>query len=92
MYLERTKNPSFFVLSDILVCVSIHCVDQKQHSNPDFLTKSIDNTLQTCVDLANEYLQTYNTGAGVKSHVFCSLYQSKCAGYTMFLFAFVLSN
>ena len=31
----------------------------------DFLTKSIDNTLQTCVDIANEYLQAYITGAGV---------------------------
>ena len=57
-------------MSDVLACVSIHCADQKQHSNPDFLTKSIDNTLQTCVDLANEYLQAYNTGAGVKSLVF----------------------
>ena len=53
-----------FTLSDVLVCVSIHCADQKQHSNQDFLTKSIDNTLQTCVDIANEYLQAYNRGAG----------------------------
>ena len=43
-----------FTLSDVLACVSIHCSDQKQHSNPDFLTKPIDNTLQTCVDIANE--------------------------------------
>ena len=79
-------------LSDVLDCVSIHCAGQKQHSNPDFLTKSIDNTLPTCVDIANEYLQAYNTGAGVKNHVFCSLNQCKFAGYTMLLFAFVLSN
>ena len=59
-----------FTLSDVLACVSIHCADQKQHSNPDFLTKSFDNTLQTCVDMANEYLQAYNTGAGVKILVF----------------------
>ena len=26
-----------FTLSDVLVCVSIHCADQKQHSNQDFL-------------------------------------------------------
>ena len=59
-----------FALSDILACVSIHSVIQKQHSNPDLLTKSIDNTLQTYVDLpANECLQTYNTGAGVKNRV-----------------------
>ena len=57
-------------LSDVLACVSIHCADQKQHSNPDFLTKSIVNTLQTCVDKANEYLQAYNTGACVKILVF----------------------
>ena len=43
-----------FTLSDVLACVSIHCADQKQHSNPNFLTKSITNTLQTCVDIANE--------------------------------------
>ena len=81
-----------FTLSDVFAFVSIHCVDQKRHSNPDFLTKSINNTLQTCVDLANEYLQAYNTGAGVKIHFFCSLHQVKCAGHTMLLFAFVLSN
>ena len=37
---------------------------------PGLLTESINNPLQTFVDLANEYLQTYNTGAGVKKHVF----------------------
>ena len=46
-----------FTLSEVLDCVSIHYADQKQHSNPDFLTKSINNTLPTCVDIANEYLQ-----------------------------------
>ena len=89
--LSKIKTPVFTLL-DILACVSIHCVDQKQHSNPDFLTKSIDSTLQTCADSAKEYLQTYNTGTGVKNYVFCSLQQCKCAGYTMLLFAFVLSN
>ena len=59
-----------FTLLDVLSCVSIHCADQKQHSNPDFLTKSFDNTLQTCVDMANEYLHAYNTGAGVESQLF----------------------
>ena len=89
--LSEIKTP-VFTLSDIIACVSIQCVDQKQHSNPDFLTKSIDNILKTCDDLANEYLQSYNTGASVKSHVFCSLHHCKCAGSTMVLFAFVLSN
>ena len=89
--LSEIKTPVFTLL-DILACVSIHCVDQKQHSDADFLTKSINNTLQTCVDLANEYRQTYSTGAGVKNYVFCSLHQRKCAGYTILLFAFVLSN
>ena len=79
-----------FTLSDVLTCVSIHCTDQKQHSNRDFLTKSIENTLQTGVDIPNEYLHAYNRG--VKSHVFCRLHQCKCAGYTMFLITFVLSN
>ena len=46
-----------FTLSDFFACVSIHCVDQKQHSNVEFLTKSVNNTLHTRVDIANEYLQ-----------------------------------
>ena len=63
----KTQN---FTLSDLLACVSIHCADHKQHSNLDFLTKSIDMTLQTCVDIANEYLHAYITGVGVKRHGF----------------------
>ena len=51
------------------------------------LSKYIEITLQTCVDVANENLQAYNTGADVKNHVFCSLHQCKCAGNTMFLFS-----
>ena len=43
-----------FTLSDVPACVSIHCADQKRHSNRDFLEKSFDNTLQTCVDIASE--------------------------------------
>ena len=43
-----------FTLSDVLACVPIHCADQKQHSKRDFLTKSIESTLQTCVGIANE--------------------------------------
>ena len=83
--LSEIKTPVFTLL-DILACVSIHCVDQKQQSNRDFLTKSIDNTLQTCVDLANEYLQTYHTGAGVKNYVFlqpASMYM--CRIYNAFV-------
>ena len=48
--------------------------------------------LQTCVDIANEYLHAYNADVGVNSHVFCGLDQRKCAGYTMFLITFVLFN
>ena len=50
----------FFTMSDVLARVSVHCADQRQHSIPEFLTKSIDITLQTIVDIANEYLQAYN--------------------------------
>ena len=82
----------FFTTSDDLACVSIHSADQKQHSIPDFLTKSINNTLQMLVNVENEYLQACKTGANVKNHLFCSLHHCKCADYTMFLFAFVLSN
>ena len=84
------KQTQVFTLSDVLACVSIHCRDQKQHSNRDFWTNTIENTLQTCVDIANEFMHAYKTG--VKSHVFCRLHQCKCAGYTMFLITFVLSN
>ena len=59
-----------FTLSDVLDCVAIHCADQKQHPNLDFLTKSVNITLQTHVDIANEYLQALRTVAGVKNHVF----------------------
>ena len=59
-----------FTLPNVLACVWIPCADQKQHSNPDFSTTSVNdrfNTLQTGVDIANEYLQAYNAGAGVKN-------------------------
>ena len=79
-----------FTLSDVPACVSIYCVDRKQQSNRDFLTKSFEKSLQTCVDIANEYLHVYNPG--VKSHVFCSLHHCKCAGFIMFFITFVLSN
>ena len=87
--LSELKTQSF-TLSDVLASVSIHCADQKQHSNREVLTKSIENTLQMCVNIANEYLHAYNTS--VKRHVFCSLHQCKCIAYTIFLISFVLSN
>ena len=59
-----------FTLSDVLACVSIHCAYQKQHSNRDFLTESVNNTLRTPVVIENEYLLAYNLGAGVKTHLF----------------------
>ena len=59
-----------FTLSDVLACVSVHCADQRQHSIPEFLPNFIDNTQQTCVGIANEYLQAYNTGADLKNHLF----------------------
>ena len=86
------KTP-LFTLSDFLACLSMPCADQKEHSSPDpFLKQSVINTLQICVDIANEYMQAYNIGAGVEKHLLCRLYQCKCAGYTMFLFAFGISN
>ena len=67
-------------LSHVPACASIQCADQKQLSNPDILTKSVENTFQTCVDIANEFLQVYNTGGGVKNRAFCSLHHFLCAG------------
>ena len=81
-----------FTMSDVLALVSIHCADQKQHSIRDFLTKSIDITLQLCVDTANEYLQAYNISGCVKNHLFWSLHEFKRAVYTRFLLTIVLSN
>ena len=81
-----------FTMTDVIACVSVHCSDQRQHSIPDFLVKSIDNTLQTCVDIANEYLQAYNIGGCVKNHLFWSLHEFKRAVYTRFLLTIVLSN
>ena len=81
-----------FTMSDVLACISVHCADQRQRSIPDFLTKSVDNTLQTCVDIANEYLQAYNIGGCVKNHLFWSLHDIKRAVYTKFLLSIVLPN
>ena len=53
-------------MSDVLGCVSVHSGDQRQYSIPDFFKKSIDNTQQIFVDVVNEYLQVYNTGADLK--------------------------
>ena len=85
-------KPQTFTMSDVLACVSVHCADQRQHSIPDFLTKSFDNTLQTCVGIANEYLQAYNVGVCLKNYLFWSLHEFKCAVYTRFLLTIVLSN
>ena len=82
----------FFTMSDILACVSVHCADQRQHSIPDLLTKYFDNTLQTCVDVANEYLQAYNIGGCVKNHLCWSLHDFKRAVYTRFSLTIVLPN
>ena len=43
--LSETKT-QVLTLSDVLACVSIHCADHKQHSNRDFLTKSIENSFK----------------------------------------------
>ena len=68
---HRAKKTQVSTFSSVLACVSIHCVDQKQHPNRDFLTKSSENTLQTCVDISNEYLHEYNTGVKVMFFVVC---------------------
>ena len=74
-----------FILSDVFACLSILCADQKQRSNFDFLKKSGTKTLQTCVHIANEYVQAYKIGASVKKHLSCSPQQCNFVGYTMFL-------
>ena len=81
-----------FTKSDVLACVSVHCADQRQHSIPDFLTKSIDNTLPTCVYIAKEYLQAYNIGVCVKNNLFWSLHEFKRAVDKRFLLTIVLPN
>ena len=81
-----------FTMSDVLACVPVYCANQRQHSIQDFLTKSIDNTLQTRVGIPNKYLQAYNTDVCVKNHLFWSLHEFKPAVYTRFLLTIVLSN
>ena len=81
-----------FTMSDVLACVSVHCVDQRQHSIPNFSTKSIRNTLQTCVDIANEYIQPYNIVGCVENILFWSVHEFKRAVYTTFLLTIVVSN
>ena len=91
MYIVRNKNPSFHVVRCSCLCLNTMRGSERT-LRPGFLTKLIDNTLQTCVDIANEYLQAYNIGADVKPHLFCSLHQCKCAGFTIFLITFVISK
>ena len=57
LYTLIELKTQIFTISDVLACDSVHCADQRQHSILEFLTKSIGNTQQTCVDVANEYLQ-----------------------------------
>ena len=45
--LSEIKSP-VSTLSDVLACVSKHCVDQKQHSNLESSTKSVNNTANRC--------------------------------------------
>ena len=66
--LSKLKTQDFTLL-EVVDCLSIHCTDQKQNSNPCFLTGSVRSTLQTCVDRGYEYPQAYNVGAGVKNHL-----------------------
>ena len=89
--LSKIKT-QIFTMPDVLACVSVHCVDQRQHSIPDILTASIENTLQTCVDIKNEYLQAFNRSGCVKNHLFRSLHEFKRAVFTRFLLTIVLSN
>ena len=64
-----------FTLSDVLACVSIHRADQKSTlKTRSFLNKNllIIRLLhcKTFIDIANEYMQACNTGAGVKTIIF----------------------
>ena len=90
-YIERNKNPSFYNVRCPCLCLST-LRGSETTSIPDFSTKSFDITQQMCVDAANEYVQSYNAGADVKNHLFCSLQKCKQAGYTILLLAFVLSH
>ena len=63
----KTQN---FTMLEVLAYISVDFGDQRQHSIPNLLTKAINNTQQTCVDVAYEYLQAYNTGPDVRNHLF----------------------
>ena len=62
-------------MSDVLACVSIHCAYRKQHSNPEFFKKTVIIKLQTCVDIANEYLLAYKIGSDYLRSTPPSMYQ-----------------
>ena len=92
MYIDRIKNPTFYIIRH--PCLSLNTLRGSETTfKPGLLFKNcVIITLQTCVDIANEYMQAYKIGASVKKHLLCRLHQCKCAGYTMHFFAFVLSN
>ena len=52
----RSRSPSFYIIKRP-PCLSIHCADQQQLSNPDLIIYTDSITLQISVNLANEYMQ-----------------------------------
>ena len=94
LYIERTKNPIFFhYQTALLVSQYIARIRNNIQTRTFFWKKSVINTLQTWVDMANEYMQAHNIGAGVKKHLSCRVHYCKCAGYTMLcLHLFSLTN
>ena len=88
---SEIKNRTFYNVRRPCLCLST-LRGPETTLKPRFLAKSVFNTLQTCIDVANEHLPAYNTGACVKIIFFYSVHHCKCIGYAMFLLAFVLSN
>ena len=66
---SENRDPIFYNFRRPCLCLNT-LRGSETTFDPDFLTKSLDNTLQTCVDVANEYLRAYKTYVGEKVLVF----------------------
>ena len=79
--------PMFLLIKRL--CLSLNTLrGPKKHPNTDFLTNFDGETVQAWVNIAFEDLQALNKSTNVMNHLFCSQFQCKCAGYTMFLWVF----
>ena len=90
--MSEIKNRKFHNVRRPCLCLST-LRGSETTLKPGFLTKSVFSTMQTCVDVANEHLPAYNTGAGAKINFFVVCINVDVQGIQSFcLHLFSLTN